>query len=103
MPMYDRTTLGRKAHDLGFNRDAYEKMYRLTEILKFLNAEQEISSFLALKGGTAINLTVFGLPRLSVDIDMDFSENLSRDTVKARPYQRAVWPPYGRRRLYASR
>lgn len=31
---------------------------------------------LALKGGTAINLTIFNLPRLSVDIDLDFSENL---------------------------
>ena len=26
----------------------------------------------ALKGGTAINLTIFNLPRLSVDIDMDY-------------------------------
>ena len=28
-----------------------------------------------LKGGTAINLTVFNLPRLSVDIDMDYMPN----------------------------
>jgi len=27
-----------------------------------------------LKGGTAINLTVFQLPRLSVDIDLDFTQ-----------------------------
>ena len=32
-----------------------------------------------MKGGTAINLTVFGLPRLSVDIDLDFANNLTRD------------------------
>ena len=36
---------------------------------------------LALKGGTAINLTAVGLPRLSVDIDLDFTENLSRDEI----------------------
>ena len=35
--------------------------------------------YLVLKGGTAINLTVFNLPRLSVDIDLDFAWNLSRD------------------------
>lgn len=28
-----------------------------------------------LKGGTAINFTVFNLPRLSVDIDMDYTPN----------------------------
>nr|WP_321305846.1 nucleotidyl transferase AbiEii/AbiGii toxin family protein [uncultured Sphaerochaeta sp.] len=33
---------------------------------------------LALKGGTAINLTIFSLPRLSVDIDLDFTNNCSR-------------------------
>ena len=38
-----------------------------------------LSSCLALKGGTAINLTIFNLPRLSVDIDLDFSENINRD------------------------
>jgi hypothetical protein len=34
---------------------------------------------LALKGGTAINLTVFNLPRLSVDIDLDYSKNIDRE------------------------
>ena len=34
-----------------------------------------------LKGGTAINFTVFNLPRLSVDIDMDYTPNDSRDNM----------------------
>ena len=34
---------------------------------------------MALKGGTAINMTIFNLPRLSVDIDLDFTPNLSKD------------------------
>lgn len=34
---------------------------------------------LILKGGTAINLAVFNLPRLSVDIDMDYTPNDARD------------------------
>ncbi|MDR1699955.1 MAG: nucleotidyl transferase AbiEii/AbiGii toxin family protein [Lachnoclostridium sp.] len=82
MPNYDKLTLGRKAKELGFIRDAYEKMSRLTEILQFLNTEQELSLLLALKGGTAINLTVFNLPRLSVDIDLDFAENLSKEETR---------------------
>lgn len=84
MPMYDKSVLSRKAQALGFVRDAYEKMSRLTEILQFLNAEEELGSVLALKGGTAINLTVFNLPRLSVDIDLDFAENLSKEETAIR-------------------
>ncbi|MBR5014648.1 MAG: nucleotidyl transferase AbiEii/AbiGii toxin family protein [Bacteroidales bacterium] len=33
-----------------------------------------------LKGGTAINLTVFDMPRLSVDIDLDYCCNSSKNT-----------------------
>lgn len=32
-----------------------------------------------MKGGTAINLTVFDLPRLSVDTNLNFAQNFSRD------------------------
>ncbi|MDR0519502.1 MAG: nucleotidyl transferase AbiEii/AbiGii toxin family protein [Clostridiales Family XIII bacterium] len=84
MPTYDKTVLARKAQELGFNRDAYEKMSRLTEILRFIGNDGELGALLALKGGTAINLTVLNLPRLSVDIDMDFSENLTREETKLR-------------------
>lgn len=31
---------------------------------------------MALKGGTAINLTAVNLPRLSVDIDLDYTINI---------------------------
>ena len=84
MPMYDKLALGKKAQELGFVRDAYEKMSRLTDILQYLNGEPELSPHLALKGGTAINLTAFNLPRLSVDIDMDFAQNLSKEETRAR-------------------
>ncbi len=82
MPIYDKAALGRKAHEFGFNRDSYEKMSRLTEILGFMAGNDELESLLALKGGTAINLTVFNLPRLSVDIDLDFTADLSREDTK---------------------
>ena len=54
-------------------------------ILEFMNTQACMREHLLLKGGTAINLTVFNLPRLSVDIDLDFVPNLMRDeTAKER-------------------
>lgn len=79
MIQFDRNTIGRQAKELGFVRDTFEKVCRLTDILKFFESDDILSTCLALKGGTAINLTIFNLPRLSVDIDLDFAENLSRD------------------------
>ena len=57
-------------------RDTFEKVLRLKEILKFLNEDKFLREYLLLKGGTAINLTVFNLPRLSVDIDMDYTPKM---------------------------
>ena len=75
MPSYDKTSLGAQAAELGFTRDAWEKVLRLVDILGFINADPLLLETLALKGGTAINLTVFDLPRLSVDIDLDYTRN----------------------------
>jgi len=84
MPNYDKLVLGKKARELGFVRDAFEKMARLTEFLQYINSEVELCPLLALKGGTSINLTVFHLPRLSVDIDLDFAENLTKNEIAAK-------------------
>lgn len=73
----DRRVLGEKAKEMGFVRDTLEKVYRLTEVLEFINSDSMLSENLILKGGTAINLTVFDLPRLSVDIDLDLAINYS--------------------------
>ena len=79
MPQYNRAELGRMATESGFVRDTFEKVLRLKEILKFLNKDKFLREHLLLKGGTAINLTVFNLPRLSVDIDMDYTPNDTRE------------------------
>ena len=79
MPIYNKQTLGNQAKELGFVRDTLEKVYRLTDILKFINSSPLLKDNLALKGGTAINLIIFNLPRLSVDIDLDFTNNISRE------------------------
>jgi len=69
---YDLFYLGKKAEELGFVRDTLEKVTRIADILEFLNTNPALKDSLALKGGTAINLTIFDLPRLSVDIDLDY-------------------------------
>ena len=79
MPQYNRAELGRLATESGFVRDTFEKVLRLKEILRFLNEDEFLREHLLLKGGTAINLAVFNLPRLSVDIDMDYTPNDSRE------------------------
>ena len=79
MPQYNRAELGRMAIESGFVRDTFEKVLRLKEILRFLDEDEFLREHLLLKGGTAINLTVFNLPRLSVDIDMDYTPNDTRE------------------------
>lgn len=85
MPQFNRRELDVRARKYGFNRDTFEKVIRLRMILEFMNTQASMREHLLLKGGTAINLTVFNLPRLSVDIDLDFVPNLMRDeTAKER-------------------
>ena len=83
MMQFDRIQMGRKAKELGFVRDTFEKVCRLVDVLSFMEKDSLISTTLALKGGTAINLTIFDLPRLSVDIDLDFSGEVTREEMLA--------------------
>lgn len=76
---FSRQYLVALATKTNFIRDTLEKVLRLSEILKFLNSDVVFKGKLALKGGTAINLTAVELPRLSVDIDLDFTENIPRE------------------------
>ena len=79
MLIYNKAEIGRVARQYGFVRDTFEKVLRLKEILHFINEEEYLREHLLLKGGTAINLTVFNLPRLSVDIDMDYTPNDTKE------------------------
>lgn len=79
----DRLTLGRMAKKLGFVRDTFEKVCRLADVLKFMESDEFLSETIALKGGTAINLTIFDLPRLSVDIDLDYCRSVGREEMLA--------------------
>ncbi len=83
MMRLDRLSLGRMARELGFVRDTLEKVCRLADVLKFMGSDELLSEGIALKGGTAINLTIFNLPRLSVDIDLDYCRSIAREEMLA--------------------
>lgn len=64
--------LAEVAADTGFRPDTLEKVIRLLDLLNQINENPYLTSRLALKGGTALNLFVFDIPRLSVDIDLNY-------------------------------
>jgi predicted nucleotidyltransferase component of viral defense system len=70
---YDANVLSRLAVQMGVVRNTLEKVLRLSEILRFINTNELLRGKLALKGGTAINLIYSDLPRLSVDVDLDYT------------------------------
>jgi predicted nucleotidyltransferase component of viral defense system len=78
---YDRKFYIGLSDATGFHKDIIEKVHRLIIILEFINSNSFLREQLVLKGGTALNLTIFNMPRLSVDIDMDFHSHADRNTV----------------------
>lgn len=76
---YSKIEIATMARQNGFRSETLEKVLRLMDVLDFINNNEKLSTYLVLKGGTSINLTVFNLPRLSVDIDMDFSINCIKE------------------------
>jgi predicted nucleotidyltransferase component of viral defense system len=64
-----------------FQVDIIEKVYRLSDLLKELNEIDTIKKHLVLKGGTAINFLYFDIPRLSIDIDMDYIGSVEKEVM----------------------
>lgn len=84
--LYNREYVDSIAAKTGFIKDNVEKVLRLIDLLEAINTLPEFAGKLALKGGTAINLCIVDCPRLSVDIDLDYAENLPKEemaTVRA--------------------
>lgn len=62
------------AKTTGFIKDNVEKVMRLIDILEEIFSTKWKDK-LVLKGGTAINMFYMDMPRLSVDIDLDYMGN----------------------------
>ncbi len=84
--MLTRAQLQQAAGESGFTIDSLEKVWMLIRLLNMMNAHPFLGRRIALKGGTALNLFVFDLPRLSVDIDINYIGSADRETMmKERP------------------
>lgn len=67
-----RRELKEGATALGVRADVLERVDRLGEVLRCIDTREGLADRYALKGGTALNLFWLPLPRLSVDIDVNF-------------------------------
>lgn len=56
----------------GFREDVLEKAVQLLNLLNSITGHPYLANRLVLKGGTALNLFLLELPRLSVDIDLNY-------------------------------
>jgi hypothetical protein len=75
--------LAREVASTGFSGESLEKVFRLIGLLDALNSHPFLKPRIALKGGTALNLFHFDVPRLSVDIDLNYIGAADRDTMFA--------------------
>jgi hypothetical protein len=78
--------------ETGFRPEVVEKVLRLHGILGRLDSHPLTRDRWVLKGGTALNLLYLDVPRLSVDIDLNFVGAESVDQMRlARPdFERAL-------------
>lgn len=75
--------LDKLAGSSGFQQDTLEKVSYLLSLLNVIAEDDFLKTRLVLKGGTALNLFYFDLPRLSVDIDMNYVGTADRTTMIA--------------------
>ena len=97
--------LQREAAATGFRAEALEKVIRLLEVLDGVRSHPFLKSRMVLKGGTALNLFVLDVPRLSVDIDLNYIGAADRETMLAeRPkVEQALQAVFGRLGLQVRR
>jgi predicted nucleotidyltransferase component of viral defense system len=78
--------LQRAAAQAGYPADSLERVWRLLGVLEAIAAHPLLGPRVALKGGTALNVFLLDLPRLSVDIDLNWIDAVDREgMLAARP------------------
>lgn len=70
--------LMKESENTGFRPEIMEKVWYLMAILDGISIHPFLKDRLVLKGGTALNLFFFDLPRLSVDIDLNYIGKFDR-------------------------
>jgi predicted nucleotidyltransferase component of viral defense system len=74
-------TLAAQAESTGFRPDMLEKVALLLQLLNAIHRHPFLKDRLVLKGGTALNVFIFAVPRLSVDIDLNYVGAVDRETM----------------------
>lgn len=77
--IFSKQKLQQEAMATGFRAEILEKVFLLMDLLTEFSTFASLKDKLALKGGTALNLFYFNLPRLSVDIDLNYIGILDRE------------------------
>lgn len=67
----------------GFQPRTLDKVDRLLDLLEEMQRHPDLRGKLAMHGGTAINLFMLDVPRLSVDIDISYVGTVPRDEMLA--------------------
>jgi predicted nucleotidyltransferase component of viral defense system len=67
----------------GFRPEILEKVIQLLHLLQSIQEHPTLKDKLVLKGGTALNLFHFDIPRLSVDIDLNYVYEAEREAMLA--------------------
>jgi hypothetical protein len=78
-----RATLLKEAGASGFRPEILEKVLHLLRLLEAIRRHPYLKDRLVLKGGTALNLFEFDVPRLSVDIDLNYIGAVDVEVMKA--------------------
>lgn len=67
----------------GYPSEVVEKVRRLLQLLAALRSHPFLKERLTLKGGTALNLFLWDVPRLSVDLDLNYVGTADREAMMA--------------------
>lgn len=79
--MFSKEYLQKLSQQTGFLPEGLQKQMTLLDLLREISRHPLLQTKFALKGGTALNLFWFPLPRLSVDIDLNYIGGIDRETM----------------------
>ncbi len=74
-------TIKKVSEEYRFQPDTIEKALRILSFLRIFSKHPFLKSCFVLKGGTALNLFFLRLPRLSVDIDLNYIKAIDKKTM----------------------
>ena len=74
-------TLIKQSEATGFRPDMLEKVGLLLQLFDAIRNHPFLKNKLVLKGGTALNLFIFDVPRLSIDIDLNYVGEADREAM----------------------